>query len=436
MVAEPEDKQSSGFFFADEITDEMFETALLRRLQEHTRYSIYAFFAKEHTNKEKADFLKEYFGLSGQTLSFSDDVSGYIDANTKGMKLSILGNWEVNKSKTWAAIQKLITGYIDNGSFLSEAQMANIPYYQRWREIGQQIATDESNAYYENIQRYNQAKIERRYDLSVGTKIFIENEYHEILEASGDKVILRDPATPLLTKEKDRESLLEEMFADDTRNHHLLLVDEVEIDESSYDYHHNFDEWMREEKERERNTEPQPERPILPEAQEKSDPTPGEQSAHLPEAETEYEHDTLDDISLGTELGIEDRRYLIESVNYDFGKVSMRDITFQDETGFPIFRSETVEYVRQLLEEMQQSVPQEPTQTDTLAPSKLEEVETPQAADYRITDDQYGVAGAKTRFQKNIAAIRMMQSIENEDRAATPDEQDVLAGFTGWGAIP
>ncbi|MFZ5974035.1 MAG: SNF2-related protein [Bacillota bacterium] len=64
-------------------------------------------------------------------------------------------------------------------------------------------------------------------------------------------------------------------------------------------------------------------------------------------------------------------------------------------------------------------------------------VESPQPrADYRITDDALGVGGAKTKFGFNTAAIRTLQRIEKESRLATPEEQEVLFKYVGWGGIP
>ncbi|MCL2463326.1 MAG: SAM-dependent methyltransferase, partial [Defluviitaleaceae bacterium] len=54
---------------------------------------------------------------------------------------------------------------------------------------------------------------------------------------------------------------------------------------------------------------------------------------------------------------------------------------------------------------------------------------------FRITDDDLGVGGAKTRYNRNVDAIRALKAIEAEKRTATPDEQISLSQFTGWGAI-
>ena len=53
-----------------------------------------------------------------------------------------------------------------------------------------------------------------------------------------------------------------------------------------------------------------------------------------------------------------------------------------------------------------------------------------------ITDENLGVKTPKARFAANVEAIRTLNAIEAEHRTATPKEQAVLSGYTGWGAIP
>ena len=56
--------------------------------------------------------------------------------------------------------------------------------------------------------------------------------------------------------------------------------------------------------------------------------------------------------------------------------------------------------------------------------------------DFRITDDHLGEGGAKTKFQRNVAAIRTLKAIEAENRLATPEEQATLSQYVGWGGLP
>ncbi|MCM1381248.1 MAG: YodL domain-containing protein [Muribaculaceae bacterium] len=65
-----------------------------------------------------------------------------------------------------------------------------------------------------------------------------------------------------------------------------------------------------------------------------------------------------------------------------------------------------------------------------------ENAEKKKSADYTITDKNYGTeGGAKTRFANNVAAIKLMKTIESENRPATPEEQEILAKYVGWGGI-
>ncbi|MDR0861923.1 MAG: N-6 DNA methylase, partial [Oscillospiraceae bacterium] len=58
------------------------------------------------------------------------------------------------------------------------------------------------------------------------------------------------------------------------------------------------------------------------------------------------------------------------------------------------------------------------------------------AVNFRINDDHLGEGGAKTKFRGNIEAIRTLHTIETEQRNATPDEQEILSRYVGWGGLP
>ncbi len=58
------------------------------------------------------------------------------------------------------------------------------------------------------------------------------------------------------------------------------------------------------------------------------------------------------------------------------------------------------------------------------------------AQNFRITDDDLGVGGAKTRYGWNVAAIRTLRALEAEDRSATLQQQETLSRYVGWGGIP
>lgn len=60
----------------------------------------------------------------------------------------------------------------------------------------------------------------------------------------------------------------------------------------------------------------------------------------------------------------------------------------------------------------------------------------PAVENFRITDDHLGEGGAKTKYSYNAAAIRTLKQIEAEGRMATPQEQEILSRYVGWGGLP
>ena len=143
--------------------------------------------------------------------------------------------------------------------------------------------------------------------------------------------------------------------------------------------------------------------------------------SEAPAIEMEQSADDL----IGREIIIDNRKYLIESIGKISGDVSLRDITFQNNVGFPINRVEKIEYIQKLLEQEKTELPPE-EKTETLATDRH---------NFRITDDAIGIGGAKEKFRNNMAAINLLHELEIENRLATPEEQEVLSRYVGWGGL-
>ena len=75
-----------------------------------------------------------------------------------------------------------------------------------------------------------------------------------------------------------------------------------------------------------------------------------------------------------------------------------------------------------------------PLDTDTAQKPPAQPNQKP--INFRITDDDLGAGGAKTKFKANIEAIRLLQTLDAEQRQATAEEQEVLSRYVGWGGIP
>ena len=155
---------------------------------------------------------------------------------------------------------------------------------------------------------------------------------------------------------------------------------------------------------------------------------------------------TADPVIVGTRLTIDGRQFEVDSVDDHTQNVSLRDVTFEGGTGFPIFRTEPISFVRKIVEQADPAAlaPPQP-QTDkppaALTPPKKKKQNAlayPLDADgrnYRITDDHIGEGAPLERFQRNLDAIRTLKTVEAENRSATAEEQAVLAQYVGWGGL-
>ena len=184
------------------------------------------------------------------------------------------------------------------------------------------------------------------------------------------------------------------------------------------------------------------------------------------------EADAKEYIPIGMELEIDGRKFVIDSVNYGADEVSLRDVTFQSHTGYPIFRAEHVAFVRSFVEEQQKplsytiqpvevyaaeenhlpydvviqtlhveqpeqsiSAPEPEQMPQTDAQTAPPPGNTPPAQNFRITDDLLGVGGAKAKFRANMDAINLLKELEFDGRQATPEEQNILSQYVGWGGL-
>ena len=163
---------------------------------------------------------------------------------------------------------------------------------------------------------------------------------------------------------------------------------------------------------------------------------------------TQLETDTgtsVGDISIGTRLTIDGRQFEVDSVDDHTQRVSLRDVTFEGGTGFPIFRKESIDYVRAHMEQpdmvRETAAPQTDEPPAVLTPPKKKKRNAlaypldADGRDYRITDDHIGEGAPLERFQRNLDAIRTLKTVEAENRTATAEEQAVLAQYVGWGGL-
>ena len=55
---------------------------------------------------------------------------------------------------------------------------------------------------------------------------------------------------------------------------------------------------------------------------------------------------------------------------------------------------------------------------------------------FKITNDNLGEGSPREKFNNNVEAIRVLKKCEEENRFATPQEQEILSKYVGWGGLP
>ena len=186
-------------------------------------------------------------------------------------------------------------------------------------------------------------------------------------------------------------------------------------------------------------------------------------SPYLERAEEEIVEEITDADLIGKEVIIDGSTFVIEKIDPVFGDVSMRDTT----SIYPINRVEKIGFVREHLAPEKQEYTtekvaeypavenglpydivvetiktEEPALTPPTWEEKKEKVTTLQPTipdsekhNFRITDDNLGVGGPKEKFRNNMAAINLLHELEFENRLATPEEQEILSKYVGFGGL-
>ena len=151
-------------------------------------------------------------------------------------------------------------------------------------------------------------------------------------------------------------------------------------------------------------------------------------------------------------FSVGDTVYLEDGKPFIIEDVGMFDIQLRDPSlAYPILRAESRESFARLMERFPQEEKTDPGYTvETVAEYPAEEnhlpydvvIQTikatepdPPAQNFRITDDHLGEGGPKAKFRANMDAINLLKELETDGRQATPEEQEVLSKYVGWGGL-
>ena len=380
-----------------------------------SRLAVYSHFCYPHTPEEHQKFIKGSFGeYSG------GGRAGYQHTKTsKGLEYERDYNFK-KYDTVHLTIPNVVKEYerlIAQKRFPGEDAIAKIPEYER-RQVARAIYSSLYNAP-DNVPR----------------PYYMGMDYYQAVPLIEEELQDRSTAMWLMDALNAR---LGEMQKDDR---HYEFVHETHFQLYAYVngefslFNHRHDGQL---------TPTVPNEPTAALVREAA--TPSEETMPMPpEPVMPMEPEVPEPLSIGTRLTIDGRQFEVDSVDDHTQRVSLRDVTFEGGTGFPIFRKESLDYVRAHMEQpdmvRETAAPQTDEPPAVLTPPKKKKQNAlayPLDADgrnYRITDDHIGEGAPLERFQRNLDAIRTLKTVEAENRTATAEEQAVLAQYVGWGGL-
>ena len=151
------------------------------------------------------------------------------------------------------------------------------------------------------------------------------------------------------------------------------------------------------------------------------------------------EEEPINNEIIGRKVIIDGDSYIVESVSQKSGDISMRDTS----SIYPINRVEKVGFVREHLapitkeEIKEEHVFSPPTWEETKenTSTAFQTVPESEKHNFSITDDNLGIGGPKEKFRNNMAAVNLLHELEFDNRLATPEEQEILSKYVGFGGL-
>lgn len=133
---------------------------------------------------------------------------------------------------------------------------------------------------------------------------------------------------------------------------------------------------------------------------------------------------------VGDKIYLDDIPFIVDEISNN--SYSLRDLSI----AYPIFRKETVEFVdKYAITEPQQNEIITEVKEDIQSSTENIKMAHGEPINYSIKTDEIGIGTPSERLDNNINAIRLLKALENENRNATADEQEILSKYVGWGGL-
>ena len=440
----------------------------LQSIKVETRFDIYNFFQKNLSNKAKADYLKEFYGIGG--ASFTVNGSGVSEMHdSKGIKF-YYGYFEEKyyqeKLFTWDQIAKSIQDLINRDEYFTLAEKNIYPSLK-------------------------DTTPEALYSYNVGDKVIIEDKKYEITKIGLFDIELYNPENTLISRTMNRVIFNYELEKNSYNDYlktninsekyygeyndevdiikyvlHQYKLDDINVafdsNENIVMYDNDGNSWEGKEvydllfydlfDYNDKGT---------------VDLIDDEAFNRLVDYKKVYEIKTLEKEKLENELldkhiSIDNKEYVIDSI--DNNLVTLIDPTKDEKEGSYKTNIKPLEEIQNIISnnEENKEVKEQLSLLDEIKElnnvsnstvinnididSKIKkskitkyvlhpEVPLEDRLNYKIINDSLGVGSAKEKYRNNIEAIKILKKCESENRYATAEEQEILVKYVGWGGL-
>ena len=416
------------------------------------RLSTYSFYLLNEDDKARTDFIKERYGTCGCSHALCGADDSHADYDGKGLKLERgdYGNPDTSVLLPWAKVAKRIGYLIDNQQFLHSADYSRMPGYEREMIAGKVIS------FYarlpEEIERpFKQDFFNEEARKELPVMLNDSEQTQKLLQAMDDALAMLpldfeavgytyEQKLQLLTEvhqyvEGSYTIFLEQKVpdqADGLNGYQMSLFDIVSASEPEENAEEPEVEESAAEVEEVQKGEPESE---------------SESESVIVQEEWDenvFEYQGYHFKAVGVlPQGLEGK----ELVNQTRGNTELHLTTYerQDDilysyAGFYEASGSSKADIFRCMETGRNYIPGENElfgyEGEFLPYLQNEQVQEQEPHNFHITDDDLGAGGPKAKFKANMEAIRLLKELEQDQRLATPEEQEVLSRYVGWGGIP
>ena len=421
----------------------------------HGSFRIYDYFKEGHDSKEAANFLKNEYGTGGSTHALAGADNSYEDHDAKGIKLQKgnIGKPYAEVLLSWKVVEKRIRKLIEEDKYLSpEGKEA----YVQYRVEQEQKALEQAQA---KMEHETKVACKNAIEKAIAEKFdgyrLPKDTAEAVIQEYGSERVSYVLANSVMHKRQDGRFSLENKEWAKAIEPYAMVKNEDMVVDSHPAVLNGFINQTRWYIEQEKELAAQAAEKITIDGQEciKVDEWGTEEETYvLGNSATDNQFFYAEVNGVAFEYDYQPQRgeveedYLNEMTERDIDRHETEVFTqiegsedYPEGVEEPPLTAEDVQNRETSGQDVQkpEEVSDTPLEPDIKITVKQAEpqIDKTGAVNFRITDDALGIGTAKEKFRRNVEAIRTLEKIESENRIATPEEQEILSQYVGWGGL-